>query len=339
MFPQKQFVEHGGKLYDYVTFGSVTQFNNFVDRQIERLSPSNAATVQNMTARTESEVESGSDWYGTPAPRNMQELVAHNSFLGIELVKELRPIIKRHLSKYLELLEENVMPRPKVEYNDRGLGVFSFDRAAMGLHDVQRINMATPIDGAISQLNVALGRTSKATTMTTVYAHRTNKGTSWPALRLYVSSGGNANISGDEMLYCGLACAELIDFLEVRGVPVEVNVIYSTSFDQTYNHGIVRLKRFEDKADLNKLLLLSADPRFYRYRGFKAIIALVDYFGRTIPAGLGRDEENAGKSFISALGEDGLVFEQSYSLNDAAQEVVKIVETYTKRRNNAKETK
>ena len=95
----------------------------------------------------------------------------------------------------------------------------------------------------------------------------------------------------------------------------------------------VRVKRFQDRIDKNLLLLLSSDPRYFRYRGFKALIALSNYFGLDIPKGLGRLEKNMGNQFVRALDAKAFVFEQSYSLDHAAREVKRIIETYQNRRN------
>jgi len=94
---------------------------------------------------------------------------------------------------------------------------------------------------------------------------------------------------------------------------------------------VVRVKRFQDKADLNQLLLMSSDPRYFRFRGFKALIAVSDYFGLTVPRGLGKMEKSMGRDFVSAIEDRGFVFEQSYSLEAAAREVSRIVEEYQKR--------
>ena len=81
---------------------------------------------------------------------------------------------------------------------------------------------------------------------------------------------------------------------------------------------------------------MSSDPRYFRFRGFKALIALSNHFGLTIPSGLGSLTESMGKEFVTVLGGDGFVFEQSYSLESAAKEVTRIVETYNQRMKDAK---
>ena len=144
-------------------------------------------------------------------------------------------------------------------------------------------------------------------------------------------AGGNANVKGNEMLYVGLACSELIEFLELRGVAVEVNILLGTSFAEQVSMAVIRVKRFQDQADKNQLLLMSSDPRYFRYRGFKSLVALSNHFQLNIPSSLGRITEDMGNQFVCAYDHTGFVFEQSYSLEGAAKEVKRIIKTYNQR--------
>ncbi len=118
--------------------------------------------------------------------------------------------------------------------------------------------------------------------------------------------------------------------MELRGVPVEINVMLGSSYRGSVKVNVVRVKRFQDKLDVNQLLLMSSDSRYYRFRGFKALIAIADYFGLSIAADLGAVTPGMGKDFVAAMGGDGFVFERSYSLDAAAGEVKRIIETYSK---------
>jgi len=115
-----------------------------------------------------------------------------------------------------------------------------------------------------------------------------------------------------------------------------LNVLLGTAHSDQISMGIIKVKRFEDRLDKNQLLLLSSDPRYFRYRGFKALIALTNYFGLTIPTSLGRISEDMGKGFVTAQQGKGFVFEQSYSLESAAKEVRTIIENYKKKVANGK---
>ena len=90
----------------------------------------------------------------------------------------------------------------------------------------------------------------------------------------------------------------------------------------------VRVKRFQDRLDKNQLLLISSDPRYFRYRGFKSLVALSNYFGLTIPSGLGSITAQMGTAFAKAINPKGFVFEQSYAMETAVREVTQIIDNY-----------
>ena len=320
----------------YVTFDSVQAFQDFVDAQTRSLSTGNLEVLKSVNAYTDSNLKSGKNktWYGTPTPNNIEELNNHHYFLGIHLLQKVDSEIQQTLEHYLKLIDDQVLATPKVAYNDRGLGVFSFARAAMGLYRLQPTNTATPIGTVTSQLQIELDTQNKTTAVKSVYAFFKDRKSSYPALKVYVLSGANANISGDALLYVGLACAALVEFMELRGVAVEVNALIGSSFEGKMSMSVVRVKRFQDRLDKNQLLLMTSDPRYFRYRGFKAIIAISDYLGYQTPPSLGRITPEIGKQFVGAIADSkafNAVFEQSYARDAAVREVAAIITRYSQR--------
>ena len=281
-----------------------------------------------MVQSTSQNLNSGTDWYGTPTPKDVKELEEHRTFLGMKLAQKIQPQIKEKLATYLDYLQDSVLPKPKMAYNDRGLGVFSFERAAMAMYKDFPVNTQTPVSTAVSQMNIELRNHQISTSVKSVYAYFQDKQMSYPSMQLYIMAGANANVKGDQLLYVGLACAELVDFLELRGISVEVNVLLGTSFSNQVAMACVRVKRFQDRLDKNQLLLVSSDPRYFRYRGFKSLVALSNYFGLTIPSGLGSITAQMGTAFAKAINPKGFVFEQSYAMETAVREVTQIIENY-----------
>jgi hypothetical protein len=317
--------------YNYLLFDSVFAFNTFVDNEIKQLSSTNASRWNWVKGSTSDQLKNGTDWYGTPTPKDVEELEAHRTFLGMKLVEKIQPQIKEKLAKYLEYLKDSVLPKPKMAYNDRGLGVFSFERAAMGMYQQFPINTSTPINTSVSQMNIELGNKQILTSVKSVFAYFKDKQMSYPSLQLYIMAGANAHVKGNDLLYVGLACAELVEFMELRGISVEVNVMLGTSFNNQVTMACIRVKRFQDKLDKNQLLLISSDPRYFRYRGFKGLVALSNYFGLTIPSGLGTISASMGDAFAKAVNQKGFVFEQSYSMDSAVKEVSQIITDYKNR--------
>ena len=326
--PQKHIVQSESSKYNYLLFDSVFAFNAFVDHEIQQLSSSNASRWNNVVQSTSQNLNSGTDWYGTPTPKDVKELEEHRTFLGMKLAQKIQPQIKDKLATYLYYLQDSVLPKPKMAYNDRGLGVFSFERAAMAMYKDFPVDTQTPVNTAVSQMNIELRNHQISTSVKSVYAYFQDKQMSYPSMQLYIMAGANANVKGDQLLYVGLACAELVDFLELRSISVEVNVLLGTSFSNQVAMACVRVKRFQDRLDKNQLLLISSDPRYFRYRGFKSLVALSNYFGLTIPSGLGSITAQMGTAFAKAINPKGFVFEQSYAMETAVREVTQIIDNY-----------
>ncbi len=329
--PLKHTVQTTDGKYNYLLFDSMFAFNAFVDDEIKQLSSTNASRWNLVKESTSDQLNNGTDWYGTPTPKDVEELEAHRTFLGMKLVEKIQPQIKEKLAKYLEYLEDSVLPKPKMAYNDRGLGVFSFERAAMGMYKNFPVNTQNPVNTAVSQMTIELRKHQIQTSVKSVFAYFQDKESSYPSLQLYIMAGANAHVKGNDLLYVGLACAELVEFMELRGISVEVNVMLGTSFNNQVTMACIRVKRFQDKLDKNQLLLISSDPRYFRYRGFKGLVALSNYFGLTIPSGLGTISVSMGNTFAKAVNQKGFVFEQSYSMDSAVKEVSKIITNYKNR--------
>lgn len=330
--PQQHSITSPKGQYNYLLFDSVLAFNRFVDIEIRQLSKANQLCWDKVLHTTENNIKKGSDWYGTPTPKHTEALENHHRFLDMLLTQKIQPKIKEKLAQYLDYLNSSVLPKPQIGYNDRGLGVFSFDRAAMGLFEQYPLNTATPLSTTVSQMHIELGHKHIHTSVKQVYAYFKDKAQSYPSLQLYIMAGANAQVKGDNLLYVGLACVELVAFMEQRGVPVEVNVLIGTSFHDQVAMGVIRVKRFQDPLDKNQLLLLSSDPRYFRYRGFKGLIAMSNYFDLTIPMGLGTITALMGTAFVKAVNPKGFVFEQSYAMDSAVKEVSQIITDYKTQR-------
>jgi len=320
--------KHSTKGYRYLRLDSVKAFHGFVGGQMLELNPHNQQILKGVLAGTQKQIDKGSDWYGTPTPKSLAELESHSHYLGMGLIKKIEPKIKKVLEKYLERLDSENLPKPKITFNDKGIGIFSFERAAMGLHKQYPIDLSTQIDTSITQMNIELEQTQPRTLIRSVYAQFKDTKRNYPSVKIYIMAGGNAGVKGDEMLYVGLACGELVQFLEERDIAVAVYVLFGTHFNRLTHMISVKIKSFTDSLDKNQLLLLSSDPRYFRYHGFKADIAVSNYFGENIPKGLGKMKADMAKEFISNTYADGFVFEQSYSLESAASEVYRIISDY-----------
>lgn len=330
-FPSKHRFSKEGYTTHYVQFDSVEDFHQFIREQGKKLNTSNQKKWEAIDWEAQSKIDRRSDFYGIPVPQRLEDLQKHDQFLGMYLLEKLREQAKKYFEKYLALQNDESTSRPKLAYNAQGLGVFSFDRAILGMHRVQPTVNTPVMQKVINQMRIALDTQNKYTNIKKVYAHFENRKVSQPSLELYIMAGANARVEGEKLLYIGLACSELVTFMEARAIPVAVNVVFGNSFHSQRYMAVVRVKRFEDQLDKNQLLLLSSDPRYFRYRGFQALIALSDYFQQNIPHSLGSMLPNMGKDFIDQITTNQYaVFEQSYSLEKAVQETIDILENYFK---------
>ena len=329
--PKKHTIKSEQGKYNYLQFDSVLSFNRFVDSQALELSTHNSDVWEETKNSSLYNIDQGNNWFGSPIPKSLEELELHRSFLGMPLLKEIQPKIKDKLSKYLKYLAENEMPKPTMAYNDRGLGIFSFDRAAMGMYKIQAVNNTTPINSTISKLNIELKNKQIQTSVKSVYAYFEHKKSSYPTMQVYIMAGANSGVEGNNLLYVGLACVELVEFMEQRGISVEINVLIGSHFRGQTTLCQIRVKRFQDRLDKNQLLLISSDPRYFRYRGFKALIAMADYFDYKIPYGLGRLTKSLGNDFVATINPKAFVFEQSYAMDNAVKEVSNIITKYKNR--------
>lgn len=329
--PKKHRVTFGNQYKgNYVQFSDVNAFHDFVKLQESKLHSRNAEVLSQQRWQAQARIRQNTTWYGMPIPTSTKDLEMHTQFLAMEKLALLKVKIKRDLHSTIKLLQSQVVAKPKLQSNDRGLGVFSFERAAMGLYRIQPTIAHPPLQGLLTQLRIATDTGNKATSIRSTFLHFENQTNSPPSLDLYVLAGGNAHLEGDELLWVGLACGVLTEFMQERHIPVQVHVLLGTYFEKEFYGASIRIKSFTQTLDVNQLLLLSSDPRYFRYRGFQALITLTDYLEAQIPKNLGQIKEGIGKQFIAAIKPKAILFENSYTLDSAVKEVTSIITNYSK---------
>lgn len=314
--------------FQYIQFGSPGDYHDFVKKQSQKLFTGNAETLSNIIENAKARIAQSSDWYGTPPPKTIKELEEHRYFEKMELLDVIAPKIQKELNRYTELVEDDLLKRPILSANSKGLGVFSFDRAMMGLYRIPLAKGASALETYTHGLKIELGK-DKATTVKNTHLYFENKSGSKPTLTLTVLSGANANIKGDALYYVGIAIALLTQYLESCHIAVAIDVLLGTSFGVHTIVSAIKVKRFEDPLDINQLLVLSSDPRYFRFQGFKGLIALSDYCGVNIPNGLGKIDDRITGSYKQYV-PNTLLFNQSYSIDRAVKEVSRILQEYVK---------
>ena len=212
----------------------------------------------------------------------------------------------------------NTIPLKKLSYNDLGLGVFSFDRAAQGMYqlmeyyspsykksfdvsEVQQIGNDEYILKAdnspiIYRLeNKENGLPKVRTTNKKVFAYFPKVQRQRAAVEIYVSCGNYANVSAEVFLYSGMAAVIVAKKLIKAGIPVKINTVIGWQEDNstpsTYCCAVVPLKNYDEQLDVNILATVTSDPRFWRYEGYRACTNLQVLNGVRVSGGglIGRD--------------------------------------------------
>ena len=263
----------------------------------------------------------------SPLVTDIKQLERHDTFLQMELVKEVYPKLQEQLYAWLRQGKFTThLPVKKLAYNDRKLGVFSFARAAMGLQKNFTIYTTPPVKRLQSQIRLALGQAPWRTTVKATHAFFSSKPQNRPMFRFYLLAGGHAARSGQSLYYTGIGLAVLIDFLQAYQIATEVYVIHAAKVRTHIFAAITKVKAAEHPLDLNQLLLLGSDPRFFRYQGFLTLISVAQHYKLQIPESLGKFPSDLGHQILKELPQEGILFEQHYSLQATLQAMVQLLQ-------------
>lgn len=311
--PQYKYIK--GITLNYLTFDSQVEFDAFVKEETSKLNYENRKVWKAIKDGAIETLSKPSDWYGTPAPMSIRELEEHKEFQNPKLFQEVENEIRNSLSEFEKLELQNLLQVRKIAYNSLGFGIFSFDRAAMGLQKIKTQS----------------GKEKVITSVKDVYAYFQNKPMEQRSVKLYLVAGALAFTSGKDMLYTGVGAAVLADYLSHRNYSVEINIIIESLDTQTRKGymNIIQVKKFEDTLDRNLIAVLSSDPKYYRYKGFKSIVAIYNRFGDNADSSLGG---MVPKNLIEEVvqGENSrtitpIVFQQIFSLKEVKESIIGIV--------------
>ncbi len=183
-----------------------------------------------------------------------------------ELIENLYQKISHELSP---LLTQQLKSK-KLKFNALGLGVFSFERAAMSLHTIKT-----------EQGELKTKTDTKELFGFFPYQHKQNN-----AVEFFISNLGAANVKAEELLYGGLAAIILAELLTKAGYKVKINIVvasFLTNVSDTIVGVMLPAKNYEEPIDRNLTALLSSDARFLRFDGFKGLVSAYDFFKKSIP--------------------------------------------------------
>lgn len=246
-------------------------------------------------------------WFGKTSFEEMNTGI--NTFQNPELITK----IYNQVSDKISSSTKDRIKAKKVKYNPNGLGVFVFDRAAMGmyrmsefyspsLHQVvderkvettkDRYTLKEDGSPVINRLEECEdGRPKIRTTSKNVFAYYPPTPKDNKAVELLISCGGHVGVTSEQLLYSGISALVVAQMLEKAKVKTRISVVFGSSPDgykSSSYAAIVPVKNYDENLDINLLALLSSDPRFFRFEGFKGIIAGYDHFNAACPDTLGK---------------------------------------------------
>jgi hypothetical protein len=292
------------------------------------------------------------NWFG-PGTTYEQLLAGYTKFQKPELLDQVRKQVSNALPT--ELL--STIQKKKTRFNDRGLGVFSFDKASGGMflaYDYYDQGTGAKVDGNYVankegkyfhtetnrplEQKVRIGENGLPVVKSSIkksYVDFEKKNVMQNAVEIFVNVSVSADTEVDDFVYNGMSALILAEFLLQKGFKVKINALYTLKHHETqeFYHHILPSKGWADTLDLQALAYISSDPRFYRYEVFKAVVAGYDVKKTKAPeSGLGsiiRDtvrvrryfEENYFPNTNKPVAETNLFLGGGRSLQDSVKEI------------------
>lgn len=289
-------------------FKDLLEYRAWVKATFDGMTHPNALYRQNFGKKeVERTIRDYPSWYGEGA--TYKELEG-----GITEFKDAG-LLDRVLAKVEDKVpvETTDMVRARrLAWNDRGLGVFCFDRAASSMYRVKEFHdpltgervdeskvRATPsgfarIDGGAVVLQRwetrPDGNPRVRTQEKRLHGWFPQVARERKAVEIFIGCGGHSRVKAEAFLYSGASAIAAARLFEQAGIKTSISIVIGSfpAFDQKKFIGcLVPAKGFNDPLDANLLALLSSDPRFFRHEGFKGLLSAYEAFKEPIPPGYG----------------------------------------------------
>jgi hypothetical protein len=342
-------------------FNNLLEYHQWVNDSIKHISPLNRSHLEMFDKITiENTIQRRPKWFGKGA--SYQELIK-----GITEYKDpqlIEDIFNQVNDKISTNTKDKIKAR-KVRFNPNGLGVFVFDRAAMGMYRLKEFyspSLNQTVDAKlVKQTHKGFelktdgsfieerseqkenGHPKIRTTSKNVYAYFPKINKEQQAVELYISCGGHGDISADQLLYSGISAIVVAQLLEKAHIQTKISIVLGSSpdnFTENVYACIVPVKKYDEALDINLVALLTSDPRFFRYEGFKGIVSIYDYFKEPTPKSLGKGItkdhlidviEKSDYSKQKELAPNRFYFGWAFSEDSAIEQINETIEEISKR--------
>lgn len=254
-------------------------------------------------------------WYGTHIKNANQLTVPVAQYSKMPLIDKLEQEIEEKMRQDYLLKGQDSggeIPKRKMKFNDRGMGLFSFDAAAAGFYrlpeyysDVHQrvvderevaqvkpehyelISDRTEVIRRLEQR--ADGRPKVRTSNKRIFTHIDRNKRAAAKLEIYISAGQNGWVEADDFLYSGSAAIILAKRMIAASIPVRINIVMG-EHDSTHNRYtciVIPIKDYDEPLDINLIALTSSEPSFIRYESFLTKYQSKELFYR-YPVRIGR---------------------------------------------------
>lgn len=342
-------------------FNNLLEYHQWVNDSIKNISNKNRELLAMFDKlNIESYIRKNPKWFGV-GTRYAELIKGITEYKDPQLIEDIFNQINDKVSTQTK---DKIKAR-KVRFNPNGLGVFVFDRAAMGMYRLQEYyspSLNAVVDDTLVEFSENKyklisdgslvekryeqkenGEPKIRTSSKNVYAYFPKINKEKQAVELYISCGGHVGITADELLYSGISAIVVAQLLEKARIQTKISIVFGSSpdnFEESVYACLVPVKNYDEALDINLLALLTSDPRFFRYEGFKGIISSYDYFKSKCPPTLGKGMtkdylieviEKSDYSKNKKLAPNRFYFGWTFSEDAAIEQINETIEEISKR--------
>jgi len=278
-------------------FKSINEFNAFYKNY-----PSSKSTLKSFSNIDKISDSNGKSeiWFGTT---NIESVKAHeySTFIDPNLPKKAKD-----LSKLISSSSSfgDSFKKSRIITDDMPIGVFNFALASKGMHkgfdfysdelksvvpkeDVRKSGDKYIYESSnshevrlVDEVDPVTGETVYITNNRKVYQRRSNKSNT-KKISIFIPVGGNGEQTAKSLAYRCLPALIVSSILEQSGIKVGLYMARSFRWQEKIKYSFVtaKLKDYGDKANYNKILMYTSDPRFFRYEMFKNTTKIADSSG------------------------------------------------------------
>jgi hypothetical protein len=282
-------------------FDKMTDYNLFTTTVLEN------TTNRNARRRRDDElinVSPSLDFHGTLDKKELTS--TKEKFRSLDFIKkQVELFATSNLSKAVFSFDN----KKTLRFNDRELGIFSFDLASAGIHKVKEYysellktivdpnEVETKKDGdeykyfytgtpyhEVEQRDKLLenGLPKLRTSVKKVFIDIPKPKKSLPQIDIFVTISFSGTVKPDQMHWNALALITVAEKLISANISTRIWAVFGLEYDQNSkkaNYSVIKIKDFSEPLDINTLGILSADSRFFRYDFFKGAMGIAEYIG------------------------------------------------------------